>query len=100
MIAAYAAADGVEHLDISFGKDFPAIHAWHNRPFKKRPHEYKHREFVVKVHGTFWSLAPFGLLVLGCRIAAPRQNMQSAVIARLFTQRPAARHPGVIHYDP
>jgi hypothetical protein len=53
MIAADAAADGVKHLHVSFGEDFPAIHPRHNRPFRKRQRQYKRRKFGVKVHGTF-----------------------------------------------
>jgi hypothetical protein len=53
MIAADAAADGVKHLNIGLREDFPAIHARHKKPFRKRLRYYKRRKFGVKVHGTF-----------------------------------------------
>ena len=84
MIAADAAADGVKHLDVGFGEDFAAIHAGHNRPFRKRPQQYKHREFGVKVHGTFD--ADFGEKLSGiatlwgsCQLVRPQAPDQFGV---------------------
>jgi hypothetical protein len=34
MIATHAAADQMEHLNISFGKDFTTIHAGHTQTFQ------------------------------------------------------------------
>jgi hypothetical protein len=88
MITPHAAADGMKHLNIGFGKDFPAIHTWHKSPFRMSPEQYKHGKIVVKVHGTaMWEAGWFllkcaalhaglcgGVRGLHCRIAVANRR--------------------------
>ena len=53
MIASYTAADGVKHLNVSFGEDFAAIHARHRAPFKQRSQHCKN--LIVRCQGA-WHL--------------------------------------------